>query len=761
MGIIKHLSLCGSLFLLLILFSVPAYADKGKDSKNDDQALISQVSFINDYEIQIYGSNLGGEDKLRVMLGAYQLVVSLSTPSLIQASLPPGLLAGEYLLTVSKDDHHNKSTPAVASYDLTVGAARAIDLENHTGNRGNPHGVSSAQIGAAAAGDLLAHVGNTNNPHGVTTDQIGASTPADVAFVVAAHAINPSIHHSKTTSFVELTDTVQDAQIPLNIARLGSNVFNFVPRWNGSEFEGGSIFDNGHVGIGTASPGSAKLYIKANVPGPIVDVFGTTHTQPEHHVAIIENTRATLDDNDITRHNSAGLAIILNNHNTDFLSSAFSPLNRLNSDDHFVTFYSKNNAGESEMVGRIEGVSLYDISEITNSIASSVVELAAINPFSMIKFDMTNMIVPTTNNDWLTWTPPSASLNGGSFPTPYANTHCEGDESTLPNQVCIGFLGIELDMGLDGGTWPTLNFNPGSLLVNKSPVDFAFNAPDIGIDLDIAADFASKVGAASKAANQSQQRVWSAIFNPVGFKLEAQALTGVAGGVTYASGAGDYAEWLERSDPKEEINVAEIVGVKGGKVSKKTDAADHVLVTSFKPIVLGNMPASDKQKLYEKVAFMGQTLVKVRGGVQKGDYILPSGLNDGVGIAISPHIKITPDRLAQIVGVVWSDDAVVTRGDIRMVNIAVGLRSSEVARAMKVQQLEINDVHARMDEASKKMASLVAENRKLLAEVDEMRSEFSSRKAKFDELSARLEMLVRVMDAGQVVQAEYSAISGN
>jgi hypothetical protein len=63
--------------------------------------------------------------------------------------------------------------------------------------------------------DQSAHVGNTDNPHGVTVAQIGAVSSSGLA----SHAADPSAHHTKTTSFMDLTDEATDAQIPADITR--------------------------------------------------------------------------------------------------------------------------------------------------------------------------------------------------------------------------------------------------------------------------------------------------------------------------------------------------------------------------------------------------------------------------------------------------------------------------------------------------------------------------------------------------------------
>lgn len=147
-------------------------------------------------------------------------------------------------------------------------------------------------------------------------------------------------------------------------------------------------------------------------------------------------------------------------------------------------------------------------------------------------------------------------------------------------------------------------------------------------------------------------------------------------GVTYQSGSADYAEWLERSNAAEKIAAGDIVAVVGGKISKYTAGAPQFMVVSTKPAVLGNMPPAGQEAAYEKVAFMGQIPVKVRGLVFSGDYILPSGLNDGTGIAVSPK-AIKADQYKQIVGVAWSEALV--EGGITRVNMAIGLNTNDLA----------------------------------------------------------------------------------
>jgi acetyltransferase-like isoleucine patch superfamily enzyme len=164
-------------------------------------------------------------------------------------------------------------------------------------------------------------------------------------------------------------------------------------------------------------------------------------------------------------------------------------------------------------------------------------------------------------------------------------------------------------------------------------------------------------------------------------------------GVTYASGSADYAEWLERLVPAERISASDIVGVYGGKVSKNTSFANQFMVISTKPAILGNVPGDGNTQNYEKVAFMGQIPVKVRGSVLVGDYILPSGLNDGYGIAVAPD-KIKPSQYREIVGVAWSG-SIINNGEA-LINMAIGLNNNDIARLAEQQEAKIIAMEKKM-----------------------------------------------------------------
>ncbi|MBS5134832.1 MAG: hypothetical protein KHZ05_05245 [Oscillospiraceae bacterium] len=95
------------------------------------------------------------------------------------------------------------------NYD-PAGSAEEVrgELNTHTGNRNNPHGVTAKQVGADPAGsaaavqaNLDAHTGNRNNPHGVTAQQVGADpagTGAAVQQALNSHMENRGNPHGVT-----------------------------------------------------------------------------------------------------------------------------------------------------------------------------------------------------------------------------------------------------------------------------------------------------------------------------------------------------------------------------------------------------------------------------------------------------------------------------------------------------------------------------------------------------------------------------------
>ena len=170
-------------------------------------------------------------------------------------------------------------------------------------------------------------------------------------------------------------------------------------------------------------------------------------------------------------------------------------------------------------------------------------------------------------------------------------------------------------------------------------------------------------------------------------KLAAQGLAwglttaAMNDGVVYGSEGADYAEYLPKLYENEKFLKGDIIGVYNGKISKNTKNADQILAITSQPLVLGNMPDDTDAAGFEKVAFLGQIPVYVNGPVKLGDYIVPSGNNDGIANAISPEL-VTTEMLSTILGQAWSD---YTGVGVTLINTSIGLRPMEIANVLKQQ----------------------------------------------------------------------------
>jgi len=174
-------------------------------------------------------------------------------------------------------------------------------------------------------------------------------------------------------------------------------------------------------------------------------------------------------------------------------------------------------------------------------------------------------------------------------------------------------------------------------------------------------------------------------------------------GVTYESGAGDYAEWLPKANPSETLIPGYIVGLKNGRISKNIEGANKLMVISTQPIVLGNMPGNNKELPYEKVAFLGQVPVHVVGKVNIGDYIVPSGDNDGLGRAVSPD-QMQVEDYSRIVGVAWtaSEDK-----KYRPTKVAIGLNGNDISKIVVEQKNKMQSLLVKLNKRNEILKKLV------------------------------------------------------
>ncbi len=159
-------------------------------------------------------------------------------------------------------------------------------------------------------------------------------------------------------------------------------------------------------------------------------------------------------------------------------------------------------------------------------------------------------------------------------------------------------------------------------------------------------------------------------------------------GVTYTTGSADYAEYLKVEPGLRTLQPGEVVGIKGGIASLNTKDADHFLVVSTNPGFLGNMPTPEVAYQYEKIAFMGQVPVKVEGPVEAGDYIIPSGLNDGIARAIKPDDLPTKD-FDKIIGTAWTSHL---EDQLNYVTVGIGLNKQDLAPRIATMDQQLGSI---------------------------------------------------------------------
>jgi len=179
--------------------------------------------------------------------------------------------------------------------------------------------------------------------------------------------------------------------------------------------------------------------------------------------------------------------------------------------------------------------------------------------------------------------------------------------------------------------------------------------------------------------------------NPIG-RIEGDG----AGGIVFASGGADFAEWLPKRNPDETIEPGDVVGWHADGISLDTRGAIRVMAVSTRPIIAGNAPAEDDQDHWARVGFIGQVPVRVRGPVGAGDWVVASSLNDGTAIARSPD-TLDSEQFRRVVGQALESNA---SNGAHKINVAIGLGNQEAyGEALARLQARNERLRDRFDEA--------------------------------------------------------------
>ncbi len=381
-----------------------------------------------------------------------------------------------------------------------------------------------------------------------------------------------------------------------------------------------------------------------------------------------------------------GLAIEVNPANQNIQASGRG--------NNYVSFWKNG-----EMEGRIEGMNFSDLDPTG---LTSIVSTLVMNPPDGFSYDFGNKII-----DFLPEIDASVSFGSfGTFPVdvdfswnalfvgdPFPNAIGQSEEyirrpNAGPARVIWDELAAPLICNLENGLYPHEEGDPEGLTNLKSQLLSSYTQDVLTSSINVFGSFGELI--LSVASPFDPEDPINEIIDVVVDVTNLAIVIGYADinrGVAYESGSGDYAEWLLRANPEEELQFGEVVGVIGGQVSKNFTHADRFMVVSAAPIVLGNMPPPDAAVQYEKIAFMGQVPVRVQGAVNVGDYLLPSGNGDGLAIAVAPE-AMRPLDYQRIVGVAW--EASSGADYFQLIKCAVGLNHNDMGRHIEQLQQVVN-----------------------------------------------------------------------
>ena len=175
-----------------------------------------------------------------------------------------------------------------------------------------------------------------------------------------------------------------------------------------------------------------------------------------------------------------------------------------------------------------------------------------------------------------------------------------------------------------------------------------------------------------------------------------------SGGVRFNTSGGDFAEYLRKANLNEALNPGDIVGMFPEGLSKKTHGAQRLMVVTSAPAILGNRPKENNVSEYAPVAFLGQVPVSVEGAFSAGDFIIPSGRGDGIGIAVSPT-EIKPSQYASVIGRSLTSSS--AKG-IKKANVMVGMPQNGLWNGI------VKEKNAKISQLEERLSALEARTEK-------------------------------------------------
>lgn len=227
------------------------------------------------------------------------------------------------------------------------------------------------------------------------------------------------------------------------------------------------------------------------------------------------------------------------------------------------------------------------------------------------------------------------------------------------------------------------------------------------------------------------------------------------GGITFKSGSADFAEYLPKLNPDETIAPSDVVGVMGEGVSLRTTDGARPMVISTRPIVAGNDPgeASEDRSQYVAVAFLGQVPVRVTGVVSSGDYLVPSGQNDGTAVGIGPD-RLSLEQINNVIGQAMEDSRPEGSGKVRAL---VGLPQAAVLQSLVERRDErLAALESRVENTGTQLARLQQANAQLQAQVQSLAGARDESRGLHERISALENLLLAVTRTSQVGSASQT-----
>ena len=212
--------------------------------------------------------------KLRTWKYQYEMllvVLLVAFASLIHAEIPKTMNYQGYLKNSSGEQINDTITIKFSIWDVETGGQAALWTETLSVEVEN--GIYSVILGQNTPLNLPFDV-----PYylGITVGTDEEMTPrqplGSVPYALNSHAqteTDPTVPEAikDGISWNEITDRPEGLDDGDNLGieeetdpKVGTNVTGYLPKWTGTALEKGTIFDNGNVGIGTASPNS-KLQV--------------------------------------------------------------------------------------------------------------------------------------------------------------------------------------------------------------------------------------------------------------------------------------------------------------------------------------------------------------------------------------------------------------------------------------------------------------------------------------------------------------------